>query len=396
MSYNIAKTGLNAVTQQLSAISNNIANGDTNGYKSMRAEFASLYSSGQAMGVGVTSISQSITQGGNLVGTNRSLDLAISGSGFFMTKDLSGAIKYTRAGIMGADSEGNIIDNKGMRLQGYPVDENGQLQTGVIDNLRINSGSIPAKATDKMSYTANLNANSKVPTKTPFDKSDSETYNNTYTSKIYDSLGREHTMEQYFVKSADNTWEAHYFVDGAAATPATQAITFSTNGVITAPTAAIAITSPITGADPLSIELDYAGTSQYGSEFNVTKNSPNGYASGEKNGEQIDDDGKIYATYTNGERKLQGQLILANFTNPNGLSTEDGTAWSANNMSGQAIIGVPKSGLNGQIASYALEGSNVDMTSELVGLMAAQRNYQANTKVLSTNDAMMNALYQAI
>lgn len=396
MSYNIAKTGLSAVTQQLSAISNNISNGDTVGYKSMRAEFASLYASGQPMGVGVTSISQSITQGGNVVGTGRSLDMAISGSGFFITKGTDGAINYTRAGIMNADSEGYITNNMGMRLQGYPVDADGQLQTGIIDDLRINSGSIPAKATDKMGYTANLNANEKVPTKTSFDKSDSETYNNTYTSKIYDSLGREHTLEQYFVKTGENTWEAHYFVDGTAATPNSQAITFSTNGVITTPTAAINITSPITGADPLNIALDYAGTSQYGSEFNVTKNSPNGYASGEKNGEQIDDDGKVYVTYTNGERQLQGQLVLANFANPNGLSTENGTAWSANNLSGQAIIGVPKSGLNGSIQAQALEGSNVDMTSELVGLMTAQRNYQANTKVLSTNDAMMNALYQAI
>lgn len=396
MSYNIAKTGLNAVTKQLSAISNNIANGDTAGYKSMRAEFASLYAGGQAMGVGVTSISQSIAKSGNLVGSSRSLDMAIDGSGFFMIKGTDGATKYSRAGYMGADKDGFITNNMGMRLQGYPIDDKGQLQTGLVGDLRIKSGSIPAKATDEMGYTANLNANAVVPTKTPFDKSDSETYNNTYTSKIYDSLGREHTMEQYFVKTGTNTWQAHYFVDGVAATPASQALTFNTNGVITAPTTAINITSPVTGADPLDIALDYAGTSQYGSEFNVTKNSPNGYASGEKNGEQIDEDGKIYATYTNGERQLQGQLVLANFANPNGLATEDGTAWSANTQSGQAILGVPKSGLNGGIQSYALEGSNVEMTDELVGLMTAQRNYQANTKVLSTNDAMLNALYQAL
>jgi flagellar hook protein FlgE len=362
----------------------------------MRAEFASLYASGQAMGVGVSSISQSITQNGQLVGSSRNLDLAISGSGFFMTKDTSGAISYTRAGYMGADSEGYITNNMGKRLQGYPVDAKGDLQVGVVGDLRINSGSIPAKASDSMGYTANLNANAKVPTKTPFDKTDNETYNNTYTSKIYDSLGREHTMEQYFVKTGENTWEAHYFVDGNAATPASQALTFSTNGVITAPAAAINISMPIAGADPLNIALDYAGTSQYGSEFNVSKNSPNGYAAGEKNGEQIDDDGKIYAIFTNGERLLQGQVVLANFTNPNGLSAEDGTSWSANNQSGQAIIGVPKSGLNGSVQSYALEGSNVDMTSELVGLMTAQRNYQANTKVISTNDSMMNALFQAL
>jgi flagellar hook protein FlgE len=396
MSFNIATSGLNAVTKQLNAISNNISNGDTKGYKAMRAEFSSLYAGGQAMGVGVSSISQSITKNGGLVGSSSSLDLAISGSGFFMTKDSSGNVSYTRAGYMQTDSQGFITNNNGKRLQGYPVDANGQLQTGVVGDLQISSGSIPAKATDSMKFTGNLNANSKVPDKTPFDKSDSSSYNNTYTSKVYDSLGREHTMEQYFVKTGENEWEAHYFVDGKAATPASQKLEFSTNGILTAPTGSTDITSPIAGADGLSIALDYAGTSQYGTEFNVSKNSPNGYAAGEKNGEQIDDDGKIYATYSNGERLLQGQLVLANFANPNGLNSEDGTAWSATNLSGQAILGAPKTGLNGSVQSFALEGSNVDMTEELVGLMSAQRNYQANTKVISTNDSMMNALFQAL
>lgn len=395
MSFNIATSGLNAVTKQLNSISNNIANGGTTGYKSMRTEFASLYAGGQAMGVGVTSISQSIASNGSLTGTGRGLDLGISGNGFFMTKDSSGNVSYTRDGNMTTDSQG-YINRNGKRLQGYPVDASGQLQTGVVGDLRISSGSVPAKATDTMGFTGNLNANSEKPKTTPFDKSDSSSYNNTYTSKIYDSLGREHTLEQYFVKTDDNKWEAYYFVDGTAATPAKQAIEFSTNGVITTPTGATNITSPIAGADALSIALDYAGTSQYGTEFNVSKNSPNGYAAGEKNGEQIDNDGKIYATYSNGERLLQGQLVLANFANPNGLNSEDGTAWSASNQSGQAILGAPKTGLNGEIKSFALEGSNVDMTEELVGLMSAQRNYQANTKVISTNDSMMNSLFQAL
>ena len=342
MSFNIATSGLNAVTKQLGAISNNIANGGTAGYKSMRAEFSSLYAGGQAMGVGVSSISQSITQNGGITGSSRGLDLAISGNGFFMTKDTSGNVSYSRAGYMGTDSQGYITNNLGKRVQGYPVDANGQLQTGVIGDLKISAGSIPAKATDSMGFTGNLNANAKQPEVTPFDKSDSKSYNNTYTSKVYDSLGREHTIEQFFVKTADNEWEVHYFVDGNTATPASQPLEFSTNGVITSPTSAVNITAAIPGADGLSIALDYAGTSQYGSEFNVSKNSPNGYSAGEKNGEQIDDDGKIYATYSNGERLLQGQLVLANFTNPNGLNSEDGTAWSATNLSGQAIIGVPK------------------------------------------------------
>ncbi|MDZ7277339.1 flagellar hook protein FlgE [Pantoea eucrina] len=396
MSFPIATSGLNAVTKQLGAISNNIANGGTVGYKSMRAEFSSLYAGGQPLGVGVNSISQSITQNGGITTTGRGLDLAIAGSGFFMLQDTDGSISYSRAGYMSLDSTGFLMNNQGKRLQGYGVDANGQLQTGVVGDLRINAGNLPAKATDSLSFVSNLDAKSTLPATSPFDKNDSTSYNNTYTSKVYDSLGREHTLEQYFVKTADNQWEAHYFVDGNAATPASQPLTFNTAGALTSPTGATTIGAAIGGANALSVALDYTGSSQFGSPFNVAKNAPNGYAAGEKNGEQIDDDGKIYATYSNGERLLQGQLVLANFSNPNGLDSQDGTAWSANSASGQPILGVPKSGLNGSIKANALEESNVEMTAELVSLMSAQRNYQANTKVISTNDAMMNALFQAL
>ncbi|MFS2221038.1 flagellar hook protein FlgE [Pantoea sp. B65] len=396
MSFNIATSGLNAATKQLGAISNNIANGGTVGYKAMRAEFASLYASGQPLGVGVTSISQSIAQNGNVTSSARGLDLAISGNGFFVTKDSSGKTSYTRAGYMGTDINGYLINNLGNKIQGYTVGANGQLQTGVISDLQLKTGGIPAKATDSLEFTANLNANASIPTVTPFDKANSESYNNTYSSKVYDSLGREHNIEQYFVKTADGEWKAYYFVDGAAATPASVDLSFNTNGVLIMPAAPVNIQAPAAGAQPLNIALNYTGSSQYGTDFNVSKNNANGYAAGERNGEQIDEDGKIYATYSNGERMLQGQLVLATFANIDGLASENGTAWSMTNQSGQALLGAPKTGLNGAIKAFALEDSNVDMTAELVGLMSAQRNYQANTKVISTNEKMTMALFQAI
>ena len=396
MSFSIATSGLNAVTKQLGAISNNIANGGTVGYKSMRAEFASLYAGGQPLGVGVSNVSQSIGQTGNLVGSAKGLDLAIAGGGFFMLKDSSGNTSFTRAGYMQQDTQGFLTNNLGSRLQGYPVDANGQLQTGVISDIKIGAGSIPAKATDSLEFVANLNAKSEIPTKTPFDRDDKESYNNVYSTKIYDSLGREHNVEQYFAKTAEGEWEAHYFVDGNAATPASSNITFDTNGVMQTPTGAVNIAYTPAGAAALSIDLNYAGTSQYGTDFNVSKNNASGYAAGEKNGEQVDEDGSIYATYSNGERLLQGQLVLANFTNLDGLESMDGTSWQMTNQSGQPLLGTPQSGLNGGVKAYALEESNVDMTSELVGLMTAQRNYQANTKVISTNDQMMNSLFQAL
>lgn len=397
MSFNIATTGLSAITEQLNAISNNIANTGTVGFKSGRAEFAALYAQGQPLGVGVTGVTQSITKGGNISSTGNALDLAIAGSGFFVVRDDAGATAYTRAGYFGIDASGNLINNLGMNLQGYPVDANGVLQVGNVGNLTISNGSIPAKATDSLDFTANLDANAEKPEKAVFDPKDNTSYNNTYTTTVYDSLGREHTINQYFVKTDENTWEVHYYIgDRPLTDPATQVIEFTDQGVLKTPTDTVPLSIDIPGAQTLSVNLSYSGTSQYGSDFSVSKNKASGYASGEKTGQQIDEDGSVYATFSNGERMLQGQLILANFANANGLASQDGTTWAQTVSSGVPLTGAPGSGLLGSIKAGALESSNVDMTSELVGLMTAQRNYQANTKVISTNDSMMTALFQAV
>lgn len=396
MSFSIATSGLNAISQQLGAISNNIANTGTVGYKSGRAEFAALYAQSQPLGVGVTGVTQSITRGGNIISSSNSLDLAISGNGFFVVRDSTGTTSYTRAGYFGTDKDGNLVNNLGMNMQGYPVDANGNLQVGTVSNLSIMSGSIPAKATSGASFTANFDANAKMPT-TTFDPTDDTSYNNTYTTQVFDSLGREHTLTQYFVKTADNQWGVHYYMDGKSIGDET--INFGTNGSMAnfanGSTSTDLTFSP-TGASPINIKLNYAGTTQYGSDFSVSRNQGDGYSSGERTGQQVDEKGNVYATFSNGERMLQGQLIIANFANPNGLQSQDGTTWAQTGSSGSPLIGAPGSGLLGYIKSNALEESNVDLTSELVGLMSAQRNYQANTKVISTNDNMMNALMQAV
>ncbi|MGU3415849.1 flagellar hook protein FlgE [Enterobacteriaceae bacterium C34A] len=396
MSFSIATSGLNAITEQLNAISNNIANSGTVGFKSGRAEFASLYAGTQALGVGVTGVTQSITRGGSITSTGNGLDLAINGNGFFVVRDGDGTTSYTRAGYFGTDPSGNLINNLGMYLQGYPVDASGKLQVGAVSNLTISSGSIPAKATDSLDFTANLNANAEVPATTPFDPKDSTSFNDTYTTQIYDSLGREHTVNQYFVKTGENSWEVHYYMDDAEIPGSSQAIEFTEQGVLKSPTGITTLTASVPGAEDLSIDLSYSGTTQYGSDFSVSKNKSSGYASGERTGQAIDEDGSVYATFSNGERLLQGQLILANFANPNGLASKDGTTWAQTANSGAPLTGAPGSGLLGSIKAGSLEQSNVDMTSELVDLMTTQRNYQANTKVISTNDNMMNALFQAV
>lgn len=420
MSFNIALTGLKAVNTQLDAVSNNIANAGTTGFKSSRAEFGSIYADTQAMGVEVLGLKQSISQGGALTTTGRSLDLAISGGGFFVTRAANGDVSYTRAGVFGTDRNNYLTNMSGHYLQGYPVDAQNRLQVGTVANLQLQNANIPAQATDRLEFVFNLNANEALPAATPFDPANADSYNSTYTTKIFDSQGREHTLTQYFVKNGDNDWTAHYYLDGMAAANAlgTANLTFNAHGHMTSPydyarvlandPADPPVHTPVIlnaalpgGVAPLQLEIAYGGNgiggaTQFGSPFTVNTNVANGYASGEQTGLTIEKDGMIYATYSNGQRLLQGQVVLATFANMDGLKNENGTAWSETSASGQALVGVPGTGAFGVLTAGALENSNVDLTEQLVSLMEGQRNYQASTKVLSTDKELTQVLFNAI
>lgn len=396
MSYEIAASGLNAVNQQLDSISNNIANSGTVGYKSQSTQFSSMYAGTQAMGVSVSGQAQSISRGGSMISTGNAMDLAINNGGFFVTTDENGNVAYTRSGAFTTDKNGYIVNSSGAQLQGYPVDANGDLQEGSVTSLEIKNGSIPAQATTEMTFTANLDSTSGVVDPTlSFSPTDSNTYTSSYTTSVYDSLGNEHTVGQYFVKTGDNSWQVHYTFDGEEQT-ATTALQFDTSGKLVSPTSAVPMTFTPDGADPIALTLDYGSTSQYGSDFSVATNSADGYASAEQNGVQVDSDGKVYATYSNGERMLQGQVVLATFPDENGLQAVSGTAWQETGESGSPLIGAPGTGTCDTLSAGYLEGSNVDITSELVDLMTAQRNYQANTKVISASNQLDQALFQAM
>lgn len=220
MSYEIAATGLNAVNEQLDGISNNIANSGTVGYKSMTTQFSAMYAGTQAMGVSVAGSAQSISTGGSMVSTGNALDLAINDDGFFVMCDSAGNISYTRAGSFVTDKNGYIVNASGDYLQGYPVDDSGTLQTGTVTDIQIKTGNIPAQATDSMTFTANFDASDETIDRSSvqFDANNSDTYTDSYTTTVYDSLGNEHSVSQYFTKTADNTWEVQYTFDGEAQT----------------------------------------------------------------------------------------------------------------------------------------------------------------------------------
>ncbi|HHH0262569.1 TPA: flagellar hook protein FlgE [Yersinia enterocolitica] len=403
MSFSIANTGLSAVTEQLNTISNNIANSGTKGFKSGRTEFASMYAQSQPLGVAVSGVSQSINKSGSLDKTGINTDLAIAGGGFFVVKDSSGDTAYTRAGMFSTDNNGNLLSSSGMKLQGYPADAAGNLQTGVITDLQINNAGLAAKATGKIALAANLQASATaVPTTTAFDPAKKDSYNFMEQTTVYDSLGNKHSLVHYFIKQApgatSTSWNVKYALDGAIAPATGHTLTFDTSGKLTNTTPLAPLTGKFgqSGVADYSIAVDYTGTTQFDGAFATATKKSDGYIAGIKNGERIEGDGSVYATFSNGERMLQGKLVLANFANPNGLATKNGTTWSETGKSGAALLGAPGSGLLGNIETGALEASNVDLTAEMVGLMTAQRNYQANTKIISTNDSMMNALFQVL
>ncbi|MHC0044580.1 flagellar hook protein FlgE [Vibrio campbellii] len=399
MSFNIALSGLDATNTELNTISHNIANASTYGFKGGRTEFAAVYNGMQPGGVEVASISQNFDKNGSVTGTGRAMDLAINGSGFFVTKDHMGQMLYTRAGVFGTDKNNFVTANNGAKLQGYSVDNNANLQTGSVGDIKVSTSSLNAKATDNLDFVANFDASATVVDQAiyPFDSSDPNSFNSSYTTKVYDSLGNSHTVTQYFTKTSDNEWQVNVEVDGAPTTPATaQTVQFNTDGTLASPTGSFNVAFPAAGANAMSIDISLNGSTQFGAAFGVSTNNPNGYTSGELAGVRVEDNGMVYATYTNGQSQLQGQVVLADFANTQGLSKVSGTAWTQSFSSGAPIMGVPGTGTLGDLTPGALEGSNVDLTSELVALMTAQRNYQANAKTISTNDKLTQALFNAV
>ncbi|WP_050905997.1 flagellar hook protein FlgE [Vibrio campbellii] len=399
MSFNIALSGLDATNTELNTISHNIANASTYGFKGGRTEFAAVYNGMQPGGVEVASISQNFDKNGSVTGTGRAMDLAINGSGFFVTKDHMGQMLYTRAGVFGTDKNNFVTANNGAKLQGYSVDNNANLQTGSVGDIKVSTSSLNAKATDNLDFVANFDASATAVDQVvyPFDSSDPNSFNSSYTTKVYDSLGNSHTVTQYFTKTSDNEWQVNVEVDGAPTTPATaQTVQFNTDGTLASPTGSFNVAFPAAGANAMSIDISLNGSTQFGAAFGVSTNNPNGYTSGELAGVRVEDNGMVYATYTNGQSQLQGQVVLADFANTQGLSKVSGTAWTQSFSSGAPIMGVPGTGTLGDLTPGALEGSNVDLTSELVALMTAQRNYQANAKTISTNDKLTQALFNAV
>jgi len=395
MPFNVALSGLNAASADLEVISNNIANVNTTGFKGSRAEFADLFT---ASGVGLSStaigsgtrlvdVAQQFAQG-SIQYTNSGLDMAITGEGFFTLKTDAG-YAYTRAGNFQVDSNGNVVSPQGGNLQIYPPNGSGGFDTGTLSNLTISSMTGPPQATDSATFNLNLPANATPPTNPTFDPNDPTSYNQASPFTVYDSLGAAHSATVYYVNTAPGQWTANLYVDGTSV--GSQPIAFDANGVLTTPAGGqLPFTgyTPPNGAAPMDITIDMSAVTQYGDTFDPGTITQNGYAPGKVSGIDIDENGVVSARFSNGQTKSLGQLALADFQNAQGLKNIGNTMWVETSQSGQVIRGAAGTGDFGSVQSGALEDSNVDLTAQLVNMIKAQRNYQANAQMISTDDKM--------
>ncbi len=541
MSFQQGLSGLNGASKSLDVIGNNVSNASTVGFKNSQAQFADIYANSlngvgglqAGIGVKVAKISQQFSQG-NIETSTNPLDLAINGGGFFRM-NLNGTTEYTRNGQFELDKNGYLVNAQSAKLTGYNADSSGVISTGTPQPIKINTADLAPVQTTTENIVMNLDSHSAVPTVTPFDAADAQTYNKTVPINVYDSLGNTHVMQTYYVKTAPNTWAVYAGVDGTeitkldATAKAEAAVTMPLNasnanavvvaawagtqaainkanvdaqaatsaaaalpngtaaeqliynqanaaaaaatakvvtdqaaydaavdpagpltasvasamGLVNATAASVAavaastvpgrqvgtvifdsngsidtvamskyavppqtlplsVTLPIypaTGAtSPFTVAVNLKDTTQYGGadplnpSSTLTSNTQDGYTAGHLTSFATGQDGTILGTYSNGASHVLGQVVLANFADPNGLTPLGNNAWAESPQSGQPIVGVPDTGSLGVLESSSTESSNVDLTAELVNMITAQRVYQANAQSIKTEDSIMQTL----
>ena len=414
-----AITGMNASGTWLSVIGDNIANMNTVGFKASRIAFgdilAGVVGSLQiGRGVLISDISPLFTQG-SFENTANSLDLAIDGDSFFIAGE-SGARYYTRAGQFSLDKDGYIVNPDGLILQGYLADAAGNL-TGTLGDLQIGVGQSLANATTSATISLNLDSTAAIQT-TPFTldsngdgtNNDPANYNSSNTLTVFDSQGGAHQVTLYFAKTADNAWTVHYVYPDST-NPAelvdagTQLLTFNTDGALVADNSGTSISFDFGASvtSPQGITFDFGtgtaesgdgldGTTQFASDFAVALLSQDGYASGSLANVSISEGGIITGVFTNGQTRAIGQVALAKFTAPDELSKLGRNLYAESYDSGQPVIGMANTSGLGRILSNSLELSNVDLAGEFVKMISAQRAFQANSRLITATDEMLQEL----
>lgn len=431
MSFNTALSGLSAAQADLEVTSNNIANVATTGFKQSRALFGDIYatsafgSSKTAIGSGVIlqSVQQQFTQG-NLDFTSNALDFAVSGEGFFVLAPNQGSSEriFTRAGAFGVNNEGFVVNPTGQLLQVFPVNEDGSVTATAMSStipLRLPESAGTPQPTTEVELGINLPANANGLNVANFDPTASNTYTASTSVNVFDSLGGTHIATTYYVKddAVANSWAVFVYVDNQpvsidggealAGRPDFARINFDTGGSFVATDPVLVRTLELGNqanvdgwldgpAPDQTLIFDFANNNptQFASTFTVNSLSQDGFSIGRLSGLDVSETGVVRANYTNGQTTAVGKVSLARFSNPEGLSQASNTNWAQTTSSGEALAGEAGTASFGLIQAGALELSNVDLTSELVSLITAQRNFQANAKSIETSNAITQTIIQ--
>jgi len=409
MSMSTALSGLNAAESALQTISNNLANMNTDGYKSQSTTFADLFyqaygSSGSGnpiqtgLGVQVTGMSQDFSNG-PVASTGISSNMALSGAGFFVVQSAGGAKTYTRNGDFTTNSAGQLITLGGQMVMGYPAVNGVVSANSGLQPINVGSGTTtPAAATANFSLTTNLNASTVV--------------GDTFQSPIsvYDSLGNSHVLTVTYTKTGPGAWNYQATIPsneiqggtGTTTTIGTGTLNFDSSGQLTSPTTPVALTvGPLAdGAAALNVNwnLDDANgnslLTQTASPSSNNATNQDGFSAGVLNTYTILSDGTVEATFSNGETQAIGQIAVASFANPEGLTLDGDNQYSATTASGAAVIGTAGTAGRGTIAGSSVEQSNVDMATQFSDLIVYQRAYEANAKAITAFDQMEQATLQ--
>ncbi|WP_163339249.1 flagellar hook protein FlgE [Desulfopila sp. IMCC35008] len=415
-------SGISTNSQALTVIGNNLANTNTLGFKGARTVFSDLLSStingsgGKSQvgrGVGVSKVDNLFTQG-TFESTESPLDVAIEGPGFFLLSEPGDdSVYYSKGGAFRFDENGYLMNPEGYRVQGKLYDENGVLEPGDPTDIMVSSrGLIGGNATTEATLTTNLDSTEPIMPIAGFVFDDPTTYNYSSSTQVFDSLGNEHLITSYFNKIANNEWRWSYSYtdDTGAVTTGLGAIlgdggpglTFNTDGIMVDPDGATPdVIEPTTGTIPgidwlngsepgqaITITFD---TTQFNSESAVISQEQNGYGAGEMTGVNIDDEGTVIASFSNGEQIKVAHLVLSTFTNPRGLESIGKNLYKETDNSGGPRTGLPGVEL-GKIFTNSLEQSNVDMGAEFVRMITVQRGFQANSKIITTVDELLGDL----
>lgn len=416
-----AVSGMNANGTALSVIGDNVANMNTTGFKSSRAAFGDILSqqmgeSQVGRGVLLTAVTPQFTQG-TFENTANVLDMAVDGDGLFVMKDTSGTY-YTRAGQFNVDKDGYVVNPGGINLQGYAYAADGTA-TSVLDDINISSVNSAPNATEDVTISANLDSRETIPA--AFDVTDPNNTSNFSSSiTVYDSLGNGHDVNVYFRKSAEastgNSWQWYAVVDeadsssGSTEIQARGTLGFTNSGFLNTESS---ITYPLASggfdfdggaAAGQAIDFDFGtsittdsgtgldGTTQYGVSSATTFQSQDGYSSGSLKSITISQDGTMTGIFTNGQTRGLSQIALAKFVSPTGLTKMGKGLYAESTDSGQPVISTPQSSGTGAVLSNTLELSNVDLAEEFVKMILSQRGFQANSRVITTSDELMQEL----